>query len=173
VGQVIELYAEFTRSDATYTPFPDARSHRLKLDDLRDASIRDRLRTLWLDPMALDPARASAQVTRDVAVQLAALARSLDATGQSAEKSAAFLTRCLFSMFAEDVGLLPKDDAGQGAFVGLLERWRSDPATLQKLLRCSGPTWIAADSAPRWPRTCCDSTASSSRAGRRPTSCCG
>jgi hypothetical protein len=28
VGQVIELYAEFTRTGATYTPFPDARSHR-------------------------------------------------------------------------------------------------------------------------------------------------
>ncbi|MDD4887954.1 MAG: class I SAM-dependent DNA methyltransferase, partial [Thiomonas sp.] len=29
VGQVIELYAEFTRSGATYTPFPDPRSHRI------------------------------------------------------------------------------------------------------------------------------------------------
>ena len=113
VGHVLELYAEFTRSGATYTPFPDARSHRLKLADLRDEAVRERLRTLWLEPMALDPARASAKVTRDVAVQLAALARSLEQAGHSPEKSAAFLTRCLFSMFAEDVGLLPKDDAGQ------------------------------------------------------------
>jgi len=29
VGQVIELYAEFSRSGATYTPFPDPRSHTL------------------------------------------------------------------------------------------------------------------------------------------------
>ena len=36
VGNVIELYAEFTRSGATYTPYPDPRSHRIQLADLRD-----------------------------------------------------------------------------------------------------------------------------------------
>ena len=76
VGHVIELYAEFTRSGATYTPFPDARSHRIRLGDLADEAVRQRLRTLWLEPMALDPSRAAAKVTRAVAVQLAALARS-------------------------------------------------------------------------------------------------
>ncbi len=79
VGHVIELYAEFTRSGATYTPFPDARSHRIALADLQQEPVRERLRTLWLEPMALDPSRASAKVTRQVAVQLAALARSLEA----------------------------------------------------------------------------------------------
>jgi hypothetical protein len=34
VGNVIEVYAEFSRSGATYTPFPDSRSHRLQLADL-------------------------------------------------------------------------------------------------------------------------------------------
>ena len=29
VGNVIEVYSEFSRSGATYTPFPDPRSHRL------------------------------------------------------------------------------------------------------------------------------------------------
>ena len=85
VGHVIELYAEFTRSGATYTPFPDARSHRIRLADLHDEAVRQRLRTLWLDPMALDPTRVSAKVTREVAVQLAALARSLEAAGHPAE----------------------------------------------------------------------------------------
>ena len=36
VGHVIELYAEFSRSGATYTPFPDPRSHRITLADLHD-----------------------------------------------------------------------------------------------------------------------------------------
>jgi hypothetical protein len=134
VGHVIELYAEFTRSGATYTPFPDARSHRIALADLQQEPVRERLRTLWLEPMALDPSRASAKVTRQVAVQLAALARSLEAAGHPAETVAAFLTRCLFSMFAEDVGLLPKAADGHGGFVGLLERHRDDPATLQKMM---------------------------------------
>ncbi|MCU0922234.1 MAG: class I SAM-dependent DNA methyltransferase, partial [Burkholderiaceae bacterium] len=134
VGHVIELYAEFTRSGATYTPFPDARSHRITLAELRQPAVRERLRTLWLEPMALDPSRAAAKVTRQVAVQLAALARSLEAAGHTPETVAAFLTRCLFSMFAEDVGLLPKAGDGQGGFVGLLQRHRDEPATLQKMM---------------------------------------
>ena len=135
VGHVIELYAEFTRSGATYTPFPDSRSHRIRLADLADEKLRERLRLLWTDPMALDPARASAKVTRGVAVQLAGVARSLEAAGHPAEAVAAFLTRCLFSMFAEDVGLLPKTPGGVGAFVDLLQRYRDDPHTLQAMLR--------------------------------------
>jgi hypothetical protein len=134
VGHVIEVYAEFTRSGATYTPFPDARSHRIKLADLRDEVIRERLRLLWTDPMALDPARASAKVTRQVSDQLAKLAKSLEAAGHRPEAVAAFLTRCLFSMFAEDVGLLPEDAEGQGAFARLLRQWRDQPDTLRQML---------------------------------------
>ena len=135
VGHVIELYSEFTRSGATYTPFPDVRSHRIKLDDLHHETVRERLKTLWLDPMALDPARASAKVTRGVAVQLAAVARSLEAAGHPPEQVAGFLTRCLFSMFAEDIELLPRTANGDGAFVDLLKRYGNEPATLQNMLR--------------------------------------
>jgi len=135
VGHVIELYAEFTRSGATYPPFPDARRHRLQLGDLRDEGIRQRLQLLWQDPMALDPARASAKVTREVAAKLATLARDLEDAGHAAQSVAAFLTRCLFCMFAEDVDLLPKTADGRGAFVSLLHRWSDEPATLRHMLR--------------------------------------
>ena len=40
VGRNIELYAEFTRSGATYVPYPDPRSHRIRLDDLRKPEPR-------------------------------------------------------------------------------------------------------------------------------------
>jgi hypothetical protein len=135
VGHVIELYAEFTRSGATYTPFPDARSHRIRLDDLHRPEVRERLRSLWLDPMSLDPSRVSAKVTREVAVQLATVARSLEAAGHAPQLVAAFLTRCLFSMFAEDVELLPRAASGDGAFVDLLKRYGDQPDTLQRMLR--------------------------------------
>jgi hypothetical protein len=135
VGHVIELYAEFTRSGATYTPFPDSRSHRIALADLADAAVRERLRRLWTDPLSLDPARASAKVTREVAVALAAVARSLEAAGHAPQAVAAFLTRCLFSMFAEDVELLPRAPGGDGAFVHLLKTHGDAPATLQQMLR--------------------------------------
>jgi hypothetical protein len=82
----------------------------------------------------LDPARANARVTRQVAVELAAVARSLEADGHSAHDVAAFLTRCLFSMFAEDVDLRPRTPGGDGAFVDLLKRHRDDPLTLQGMM---------------------------------------
>ena len=107
VGRNIELYAEFSRSGATYTAFPDATSHRLRLEDLQKPEIQERLRTVWSDPLSLDPSRHAAKVTRDIADQLAQLAKSLEAAGHPAQDVAAFLMRCLFTMFAEDVGLIP------------------------------------------------------------------
>ena len=141
VGHALEFYAEFTRSGATYTPFPDPRSHRIRLADLRNEAVRERLRAVWLDPLALDPARASARATREVAAHLAEVARSLEAAGHGAEAVAGFLTRCLFSMFAEDVGLLPKN-AERGAFVGLLEQYRAQPEVLGRMLH---DLWRAMD----------------------------
>ena len=130
VGHVIEVYAEFTRSGASYTPFPDPRSHRIALDDLARPEIRERLRLVWADPLALDPARLSARITREVAAQLADLARSLEQSGHRADHVAAFLTRSLFSMFAEDVELLPK-----GSFLKLLQTHQAAPRVLQGMLQ--------------------------------------
>lgn len=135
VGHVFELYAEFSRSGSTYTPYPDARSHRIRLADLHDPAIRARLRALWVDPMSLDPSRISARVTREVSAQLAELAKSLEDAGHPAQQVAAFLTRCLFTMFAEDVGLLPPGDDGLGVFVSLLTQHREKPERLAGMLR--------------------------------------
>jgi len=145
VGNVIEIYAEFSRSGATYTPFPDPRSHRIQLAELARPELRQRLRRIWLDPASLDPARISAQVTREVSALLARLSQSLESSlglkpnqaaagihqAQAASEIVAnYLTRCLFCMFAEDVELLPK-----GAFTQLLQTHRNDPDTLQHMLR--------------------------------------
>lgn len=129
VGSVIELYAEFTRSGATYTPYPDPQSHRIRLADLRTETVRERLREVWLEPMALDPSRRAAKATREIAGQLADIAYALERAGHTPEVVAGFLTRCLFSMFAEDVGLLPKR-----VFVDLLEKYRGDAGTLGRML---------------------------------------
>lgn len=129
VGTVLEVYAEFSRSGGTYVPFPDPRSHRIALSDLAQPAILERLRLIWTDPAALDPARISAKVTREVSQQLATLARSLEQAGHASHDVAAYLSRCLFSMFAEDVELLPA-----GSFHGLLTQHRDDPATLSRML---------------------------------------
>ena len=137
VGSVIQLFSEFSRSGGNYVPFPDPRSHQIKLQDLRDEKVRERLRLLWTDPMALDPGRANAQVTREVATVLAAVAKSLEADGHKPEAVGAFLTRCLFSMFAEDVQLLPPpaDGSDKGVFSALLKAHRDNPPVLCQMLK--------------------------------------
>lgn len=123
VGRSIELYSEFSRSGGAYIPYPDPRSHRIRLDDLRRPEIRARLRALWLDPLSLDPSRRAARVTRDIAARLARLAVSLECAGHPPQVTAAFLIRCLFTLFAEDVGLIKP-----GGFTALLQSVRADPA---------------------------------------------
>ncbi|MGF1451771.1 MAG: type IIL restriction-modification enzyme MmeI [Opitutales bacterium] len=91
VGYVIELYSEFTCTGGSYVAFPDPRSRRIYLEDLRDAAIRERLRLVWTDPQALDPSRHAAKVTREVAEHFARLAKSLEADGHDAFTIATFL----------------------------------------------------------------------------------
>lgn len=140
VGNVIELYAEFTCTGGSYTPFPDPRSHRIRLDDLSKPEIRARLQAVWNDPHGLDPARRTARATREIAVRLAHVAQSLEGKYQP-ERVAAFLSRCLFSMFAEDVGLLPKVD-NEGAFTGLLKTLQKAPEQFVPLV---AELWKAMD----------------------------
>ena len=153
VGHTIELFADFTRSGKTYLPFPDPGSFRIRLDKLADADQQAKLKAVWTDPLSLDPSRRSAKVTRELAERLARLAKSLEGMkdvvavadaasvgsdagsirhGQPLEPArvAKFLMRCLFTMFAEDVDLLPR-----GSFAELLKSLWSDIATLPQMLR--------------------------------------
>lgn len=120
VGHVIEVYADFSGQGQGYTQYPDGARYRISLADLRNEKVSDRLRTIWTDPLSLDPAKVSAQVTREVADQLAALGRSFE--GQDSELVAKFLMRCLFTMFAEDVDLIPRH-----SFSDLLKKLRGHP----------------------------------------------
>ena len=107
VGHVIEVYADFSGQGKNYAQFPDRDGYSIPLEGLRDPAIRDRLRAIWCAPHSLDPAKRSAEVTRDIAERLARVARSLEGK-HDAKEVAEFLMRCLFTMFAEDVGLLPE-----------------------------------------------------------------
>lgn len=143
VGHVIELYADFSLQGKHYGQFPDRLSYRIYLEDLHDEEVRERLRLLWTDPQKLDPAARTAAVTREVAALLAQLSKSMETRmiralpdkGQPEkqaadrhaviEKVAMFLMRCLFTMFAEDVGLLKRD-----SFTDMLEDYRDQPDKL-------------------------------------------
>ena len=60
-------------------------------------------------------------MTREVSTKLAELAKSLEHSGYDVERVASFLKRCLFTMFAEDVELLPKASF-QNLLVDIKER---------------------------------------------------
>ena len=127
VGHSLEVFADFTQAGRAYLPFPDPRSFRIRLEHLADETARERLRLIWTNPAALDPARASADVTREISAHLAELAKSLEVAGHPPRVVADFLTRCLFCMFAEDVGLLP-----ERGFTDLLDSLPDDGAGFQE-----------------------------------------
>jgi hypothetical protein len=120
VGHSIELFADFSLTGKAYLPFPGPRNFRILLEELAKPDIRERLRAVWLDPHSLDPSRERARVTREVAGKLATLARNLELKYKPKEV-AEFLTRCIFTSFAEDVGLLP-----ERAWLDLLESLHKD-----------------------------------------------
>jgi hypothetical protein len=124
VGYTLEIYADFSRLGKTYSQFPDAQTYRIALKDLADEKIRQRLGAIWLDPLSLDPTRHSAKVTREIAAKLAVLARSFEAADHHPEVVAAFLMRCLFTFFAEDVGLIDLQRSGEQPFTELLRDCR-------------------------------------------------
>ena len=109
VGHAIEVYANFRRDGKAYDQFPDRRSFRIYLEDLRDEKVRHRLKAIWTDPVSLDPSRHAAKVTREIAARIAKVSQALEKSGYPTEEVAMFLMRMLFTMFAEDVELLPKD----------------------------------------------------------------
>jgi hypothetical protein len=123
IGFCFDLYADFSGTGKHYAQFPDQKSYRLYLTDLRDPAIRDRLRAIWTDPHSLDPARRRQEVTAGIGMLLAKLAKALEARGHPAESVATFLMRSVFCMFAQSVGLLPS----RTAFTDLLEDCRGQP----------------------------------------------
>ncbi len=130
IGHCFDIYESFDGSGA-YRHFPTAQTNRLYLRDLEEHA--DKLRCIFTDPLSLDPSRKAAKVTREVAGYLANLAKKLEDDGHAQETVARFLMRCLFTMFAEDIELLPDH-----LFTKLLrEHWiphpRSFPGGVQAL----------------------------------------
>ena len=137
IGYCIEVYADFSGTGKSYAQFPDRSRYRIMLDDLRDAEVRERLAAIWDAPASLDPAARAARVTRDIADLLATVARRLEKRGHTAERTSGFLMRLLFTMFAEDSGLIPEK-----SFTNLLKAQRSAPQHLEHQLTA---LWAAMD----------------------------
>ena len=83
-------------------------THEFVLDDLAEASVRDKLQWAMSDPERLRPGESRQTLTERAAATFAALAQRLRERGHEPEEVAHFVNRMVFCMFAEDVGLLPR-----------------------------------------------------------------
>ena len=115
VGHCFDVYSNFAGVGDNYVPFPDSGHYRFFLPALAKPELQAQLHQVFTDPQELDPSRRAALVTRQLAGYLAGLSTQLEKAGHASDVVAQFLMRCLFTMFAEDVQLIPAD-----SFKGLL-----------------------------------------------------
>lgn len=114
---------------ANYTNLP-TRVITLTLDDLLTAEGLATLRAVFHNPEALKPRVTDPKVTEEAARQFARLAEILRRYGEDPQAVAHFLIRLLFCLFAEDIGLLPKQ-----LFPRLLDQTRRRAKDFAEVLR--------------------------------------
>lgn len=136
VGHCFEFYADFSGQGKNYAQFPDRHRFRVYLEDLRDPAIRAWIARIWSDPASLDPSRQAALATRRIAQRLALVSKALERR-HDPEDVALFLMRCVFTMFAEDVRLIPAD-----SFKRLLRECLEAPKSFKPLVE---DLWRAMD----------------------------
>ena len=105
-------------------------THEFALEDLADASTRDKLKWAMADPERLRPGESRQALTERAATTFAALSQSLRGRGHDGPAVAHFVNRLVFCMFAEDVGLLPDH-----LFTRMLEHARRRPEDFAVLAR--------------------------------------
>ena len=106
------------------------RTRIFTVEGMLDPAERDALRNVWTNPEAFRSNRTAEAVTRDAATQFAKLADHLRAKGVEPDAAAHYLIRLLFCLFAEDIGLLPKD-----LFTTLVHSGHRQPARFNDQLR--------------------------------------
>ena len=114
-----EIHTNFTGTVKTVHSFTN--------EELPEAENLRVLRALFTDPRSLAPGRTPEGVTEEAAERFASLADGLRSRGEDPQVASHFLTRLLFCLFSEDVGLLPK-----GLFTRLIKRSRSYPEKFQQ-----------------------------------------
>ena len=105
-------------------------THDFDIEDLADAAVRDKLKWALSDSERLRPGETRQALTERAATAFASLAQSLRERGHDPQEVAHFVNRCVFCMFAEDVGLLPRD-----MFRRMLQQARGQPGEFVDMAR--------------------------------------
>ncbi|MBD1884272.1 class I SAM-dependent DNA methyltransferase [Microcoleus vaginatus] len=121
IGDHFELWMGFTGDYGGY-----GARREIALMELQKADVFDLFVDIFSNPQQRNPEKIAARVTREVAADLAELAKRMEANVDP-QQVAQFLMRCIFTMFAEDVGLLKEH-----LFTQALEtRWILNPKTFK------------------------------------------
>jgi hypothetical protein len=121
IGSHFELWQGFSGEYGGY-----GARQEISLTELQKPEVFALFVDIFTNPQARNPEKIAAKVTREVAADLAELSKRLE--GQHDPQVVAhFLMRCIFTMFAEDVGLL-KEHLFTDA---LATRWLPNPKTFK------------------------------------------
>lgn len=121
IGDHFELWMGFSGDYGGY-----GARREIGLAELQKADVFDFFVDIFSNPQQRNPEKIAARVTREVAADLAELAKRMEANVDP-QQVAQFLMRCIFTMFAEDVGLLKEH-----LFTEALEtRWILNPKTFK------------------------------------------
>lgn len=104
-----------------FTGYPHV-LHSIALQDLLDDVYRQILRYVFTDPEKLRPIKSTAAITEEAAGKFSDIAAAMRERALPAAAVAHFLIQCLFCMFSEDEGLLPRK-----LFTTLLEKNLANP----------------------------------------------
>jgi type II restriction/modification system DNA methylase subunit YeeA len=115
------------RTNFTNTPVV---TYHLGLEDLTDTPAFETLVSVFFAPDRLRPDRTIQRITEDAAERITDIARALRQRGEAPQAVARFLDRIVFSLFAEDVGLLPEH-----LFKRVVQKAAGNPTRFAKLLR--------------------------------------
>ncbi len=107
--------------------------HRFQHPDIADKpEVFQWLKYIFEDPQRFNPERSTKLVTQEAANALKAVVDNMRRQWQiSPERVARFFTRVVFSLFAEDIGLLPTIVEGKGLFSYLVEQTGNSPDNFQ------------------------------------------
>lgn len=102
--------------------------HTIVIEDLEKPDVRQKLVWLFTEPERFKPGTTREMVTARAAESFASLAQRLHGQGYTSRRVAHFINKLLFSMFAEDIGILP----GQ-LFTRMLESCVKDASRFEKM----------------------------------------
>ena len=113
-----------------HTDFNNAanKKYTFRHHEILEPRVQRWLRAAFEEPQQLHPHRNTEQVTKEAASTFHAIAANMRQWEAAPERIAHFLTKLVFCLFAEDVGLLPITDSGRGILSEIVEQTHRKPS---------------------------------------------